>query len=218
MQTLIQDLRYGLRMQRRSPGFSAVALLSLALGIGANTTIFSLANAFLLRPLPVEEPSRVVRIYSNRFSNTSYPNYVDYRDRNQTLAGLAAFQMTSLSLRNDGEAEHIFGQIASGNYFTVLGVRPALGRTFLPEDDRTPLTVLSHGFWQRRFASDTGVIGKAVTLNGQSFTVVGVAPPGFTGTLAPLVADLWVPLMTDPLLRPGTDRLTNRGGGAVAST
>ena len=211
MSTLIQDLRYGIRSLTRTPGFALIAIAVLAIGIGANVTVFSLANMLFLRPLPVGDPGSVVRVYSNRYSNTRYRSYLEFRDRNSTLEGLAAFQMQSFGLRVDTDVEHTFGTIASGEYFPLLRIAPALGRLLEPADDRAgapPAVVLSHGFWTRRFAGARDVLGKTVALNDHRFTIVGVAAPGFTGVLSPLVGDLWVPLAMDTVLRPAVDPAT----------
>jgi predicted permease len=217
MTTFVSDLRYGLRLLLRSPVFTGVATLSLALGIGANTTVFSLVNAVLLSPLPVHEPSRLVSLFTtdkaNRggffdFMNTSRPNFLDYREENEVFDGLVAFMGVGLSVTGgQGEPEHIFGGMVSGDYFQALGVKPALGRAFLPEEDRTPgahlVAILSHGLWQRRFGGDPALAGGTVTLNGQPFTIVGVAPAGFRGTFAIGGPDVWVPVMTHPQLLRG---------------
>jgi predicted permease len=208
MLTLLQDLRYGLRTLTRVPGFTLTAIGVLALGIGVNAAVFSLANAFFLRPLPVSDPATFVRVYSNRFSNTQLSTYLQLRDRTSTLSGLAGFQLTSFGLRIDGDVEHVFGEIASGEYFQVLGLAPALGRLLSSSDDQPaapPAAVLSHAFWTRRFGASPDAVGRTIALNGQSFMIVGVAPKGFTGVLAPLVGDLWVPLASDALLRPALD-------------
>ena len=211
IETLVQDLRYGVRILVKNPGFTVIAVAVLALGIGANATVFSLANAFFLRPLPVSDPESVVRVYSNRYSNTGYRSYIEYRDRNSTLDSLAAFQMQSFGLRIEAETEHTFGTIVSGEYFSVLGVASARGRLLAPSDDRAaapPAVVLSYGFWKRRFGASSDVVGKTIALNDQPFTIVGVAAEGFTGVMTPLVADLWVPLAADALLRPALDPAT----------
>ena len=209
------DLRHTLRLLARSPGFTAVAALSLALGMGANTANFSLINAVLLRPLPVREPGRLVAVYTSDFSgprhgSTSYPDYVDLRDQAKLFSQIAAFTVAPMSLSGDGRTERILGQIATGNYFATLGVEAALGRTFLPEEDRTPGThpvvVLGHGLWQRVFGGDPAVVGRQIVLNGNSFTVVGVVPQQFTGNLLGISPDLWVPMMMQP-----QPRLAQRG-------
>lgn len=211
MPLLFQDVRYGLRTLARTPGFTVMAVAVLALGIGVNATVFSLANAFFLRPLPVSDPGTIVRVYSNRFSNVRYRTYLELRDRNSTLAGLAAFQLRSFGLRIDADTEHAFGETVTGNYFPVLGVAPARGRLLGPSDDRAgapAAVVLSHAFWVRRFGRSPEAVGRTLSLNDQPFTIVGVAPEGFTGVLAPLAGDLWVPLATDALLRPAVDEAT----------
>jgi predicted permease len=202
MDTLLQDLRYAGRMLRRSPGFTIAAALSLALGIGANTAIFSLVNAVLFARLPVEAPERLVRLYTSDARNpgynaTSFPNYRDYRAQaSSVLADVAAYDWAPLSLASGGEPEFLFGQIVTANYFDVLGVRPALGRGFLPDEDQhsVPVAVLSHGLWQRRFGSDPGIVGRNVEMNGMAFTVVGIAPAAFTGLDVGARPELWLPM------------------------
>src|ERR1051325_3197474 len=162
MANLLHDLRYAFRMLVKSPGFTAVAVISLAIGMGANTAIFSVANAVLFRSMPFEDASRLVDVhgvgeFENRFA-ASYPAYVYYRDHNESFSDLLCWGELSLSLSEGGAAEQAFGMIVSGNYFSTLGVRPAAGRFFSPEEDRTPgahpVVVISHGMWQRRFGSD----------------------------------------------------------------
>ncbi|HEV2915200.1 MAG TPA: ABC transporter permease [Pyrinomonadaceae bacterium] len=214
MGTLMQDIRYGVRMLLKSRAFTVVAILSLALGIGANTTIFTLVNTILLQSLPVAEPARLMSVYGTDeknkgnqldFAPISYPNYLDYRDQNDVFSGLLIFGGAAMSLSGTGEAEQLNGLIVSGNYFDVLGVKAKQGRTFLPEEDATPgshpVIVISYGLWQRRFGGDPSIVGKQVTLNNQSFTVIGVAPENFRGTFAIGGADFWVPMaMHDQVL------------------
>ena len=205
---LAQDVRYGVRTLARAPGFTAIALVVLSLGIGANATIFSFANAFFLRPLPVSDPDSVVRVCSNRYSATRQRTYLEYRDRNSTLSGLAAFQMKSFGLLIDRETEHVFGQIVSGEYFPTVGIAPARGRLLLPSDDRagaSPVVVLSYAFWTRRFGAAPDAIGRTIRINDQPFQVVGVAAQDFSGLMTPLRGDLWVPLASDAYLRPALD-------------
>ena len=208
LEDLRQDFRYGFRTLIRARSFTVTAVLVLAVGIGANVTIFSLANAFFLRPLPAVEPDGLVRVCSYRYATTEYRSYLEYRDRNRTLTDLAGFEMRSFSLRVDRENEHIFGEVVSGNYFPMLGTLPARGRLLTADDDRAgtpPVTVLSHGLWTRRFNASPDIVGRTIALNDQLFTVVGVAPAEFTGMMAPLAGDLWVPLAADALLRIGLD-------------
>ncbi len=217
MRTLGQDVRYSLRTLMKSPGFASVAVISLALGIGANTTIFTLINAVFLNPLPVERPSELQAVLTVDATNPgvwtmSYPNYRDVRDENAVFTGLAAYSFPnpgSLSARG-GEPEPVFLEFVTGNYFDVLGLEPALGRFFLPEEDETPgshpVVVLGHGFWTRRFGGDPKVLGSTIGLNGHPLTVVGVAPEGFRGLTVVFGPDLWVPTMMQEQLAAGRFR------------
>jgi predicted permease len=200
----LQDIRYAARLLRRNPVFAATAALSLAIGIGANTTIFTIANALLFKPpAGVVEPDRLVDVGRSQngqgFDNGSYPNYLDVRTRNTVFTGVYAMRLGAepLSLGGRDGAERIFGDMVTTNYFSVLGTRPHIGRLFAPEDGEqpggTPLAVLSHPFWTRRFNGDPGVVGQILQLNGRPFTVVGVAPEGFHGTTV-LTGDVWVPI------------------------
>jgi predicted permease len=220
---LIQDLRFGLRTLRQTPGFTAVAILSLALGIGANTTIFSYVNALLLRPPSVVAAPAKLRALWNRlpdgqYLQFSYPDYVYYRDHSQVFSGLVAYSSDPerVSWKVGGETELIMGQLVSGDFFSVLGVKPILGRAFLPEEDqvplRNPVVVLNHKFWQQRLGSDFRVIGRTLIFNGNSFSVVGVAPPHFDGIEALSAPDFWTPMMMQRQISPGMDLLTNRTG------
>ena len=205
-----QDLRFALRTMARRPGFTGVILLTLALGVGANTTIFSLVNAVFLRPLPaVERPERVVELYGSggpdqdagSFSGylpLSWPNLRDVRDQSATLDGLYAYTIWPTSLVSESTAERVFTAFVTSNYFDVLGARPGLGRGFAPEEGvaggGSPVAVLSHGFWTQRFGADPDILGRTLTLNTRTYTVVGVAPEGFRGTSSLFGPDLWVPL------------------------
>ena len=210
METFWQDLRYGFRVLRASPGFAAVAVLSLALGIGANTSIFSVVNAALLRPLPVTQPERLTFVFNGTttrpWGTASYPDYLDYRDKSEVFSDLLTYSSITVSAGNDDQTEVISGSIVSGNFFDVLGLRTALGRTFTPEEDTTPNThpvaVISHGLWQRRFGGDPKVIGRQIALGGHSFTVVGVTPAGFNGPEVLENNDIYVPMMMQALVRP----------------
>ena len=205
MRVFLQDLRYGVRTLTRTPGFTVIAVGVLALGIGANALVFSLANTVFLRPLPAADPGTVVRVYSNRFSNTSRATYLALRDRNSTLAGLASFEMRSFGLRIDGDVEPAFGELVAGNYFPLLGLTPTRGRLLGETDDRAgapPVVVLSDAFWKNRLGQSNDVVGRTIVLNGTAFSVVGVAPERFAGLMRPLTADLWVPSAADALLRP----------------
>ena len=220
MQTFWQDIRYGLRMLRKNPGFTAVAVISLCLGIGANTAIFTLVNAALLRPLPVEKPDELALVLTGRAEgmnyNFSYPLYTDFRDQNNAFDGLIAHSAISVSFSDGRLTERVRGEIVTGNYFSVLGVKPAYGRTFTPEEDRTlnerPVVVLSYGLWRRRFGAEPALVGQTVNINNQSFTVVGIAPSGFTGMNMGEVADLWVPMMMQPQVASWLRDINSRGG------
>ncbi len=205
--TAIQDVRYALRTLVKSPGFTAAAVLSLALGIGANTAIFTLINAVFLHPLPVEEPSRVIELFTvdHLTSSTgnlgrtpmSLPNYEDFRDQNQSFTGLATFTFGTATLSGHGEPKQQNLFLASANYFDVLGVKPYRGRMFLPEEDRkpTPVAVLSYAAWQTIFGGDPGTLGRTLDLNSTSYTIVGIAPQGFKGTFTAANPDvIWIPV------------------------
>jgi predicted permease len=200
MSNLLRDLRHGARLVTKSPGFTMAAVLSLALGIGANTTIFTLINAVLLHPLPVDDPAELVSVWTTDernqagalgFLQVSPMNYKDLRDKNDVFSGLTG---------GTGEPQQVFGEIGTGNYFNVVGARPLVGRTFVPDEDRTPgaklVAVLGYGEWQTRFGGDASIVGRTISLNGQQFTVVGVMPKGFKGTNAIGAPALWVPYMT----------------------
>ena len=186
MKTLWQDVRYGWRMLLKKPGFTLIAILTLALGIGANTVMFSLVNAVLLRQLPFRDPDRLVWVWSTRTDRDkaffSIPNLIDYRGQNQTLEEVAAFGNWGANLTAAGDPERLQGIRISANAFQMLGVDAAAGRPLLAEDDqpdKARVVILTHGLWRRRFAEDRGLIGKTLTLNGESYTVVGVLPPDF---------------------------------------
>ncbi|HEV2864468.1 MAG TPA: ABC transporter permease [Pyrinomonadaceae bacterium] len=218
MGTLLQDVRFALRRLSKSPGFTLVAVASLALGVGANTAIFSLVNAALLRPLPVEDPGRLVSVSVTGPGDSmlafSYPTYLDFRDRNEALSGLFAERMAPMSLSRNGSNERVWGYLVTGNYFDVLGVKAVRGRTFTPEEDRAPLSspvaVLSHGCWQRRFGGDPGIVGQDITINDRRFKVVGVMPEGFGGAEVIYTPELWVPMTMQEWIEPGNAWLDAR--------
>jgi predicted permease len=198
MGSLLQDLRFAARSFVRTPGFTLVMIVSIALGIAANTTVFSILNGLLLGRLPVSDPDRLV-VFSN--GNTfSYLDYQDYRDQSKPVFEDVAvhFPLVPASIAGTGEPERLWGQLASANYFRVVGVNPFLGRGFLPEEDtvfgRDPVVVLSYGLWQRRFGRDSMVVGRQISMNGAPYTVVGVMPAGFHGTDRALLPDFWVPV------------------------
>jgi putative ABC transport system permease protein len=197
---LVNDLKFAIRQLLKNPGFTAVAVLTLALGIGANTAIFSVVNAVLLRPAPYPNPDRLVWIWENRLSknipiNPASPgNLQDWRDQSQTFERLSAWDGHNFNLTDHGAPERVLGAKVFADFFEVLGARPALGRSFLPEDDRAgsqPVALLSHGLWQRRFGGDTNILGKALTIDGKSFTVIGVMSPQHAVPFN--LFDLWTP-------------------------
>jgi predicted permease len=215
LETLLSDLRFAGRMLRKSPVFTAVAIIVISLGSGAVTTIFSGMNAVVLRPLPGTTGGSRLVLFERRsqdFSegvSGSYGYYRHVREGARTLDGAAAWSKVSLSISTGGEGTAVYGNIVSGNYFSVLGIRPVLGRFFAPDEDRTPLAnpvvVVSHSFWESHLGSDSSVIGKTVSVNGHAYTLIGVAPVGFRGVFTPLKTDAWVPLMMQAQLRPGRD-------------
>jgi len=227
MGTLIQDIKYGLRMLARNPGFTAVAVLTLALGIGLNTSIFTLFDAARLRALPVKDPKTLVDVYQSiqndagSYRTFSYPEYIALRELNSAFSGLAAYSWIPAELdagppdntTNDA-ATQAHGLIVSGNYFSMLGGEAALGRTFAPDEGQIPgaypVLVLSHAFWRRHFNSDPSVVGRTVKVNGTPFAVVGVARQSFVGT-EPQIPDFWAPLMMQAQLMPGNSALQDRG-------
>ena len=222
MGRLWQDVRYGARVLLKNPGFSAIAVLSLALGIGANTTIFTVVNAVLLNPLPVKDISQLVEIdtidtkthfggANNVKLGMSYPNCRDYARENQVLDGVTCLAGSSLTWSGRAEPEQINGQLVSANYFDVLGVRPASGRFFFPDEDTKPsgnnVAVLSYSLWANKFGSDPNVIGRVIALNATSYTIVGVAPKGFKGTFTFLPAEeVWIPISMYPQIMAGFER------------
>jgi predicted permease len=222
MDRLVLDLRYSLRMLRKSPLVTAAALFSLAIGIGANTAMFSWLDALVLSPLRApDEPERLVHLYSTDPSgfrgSYSYLNYRDERDRNEVFDGMVAWRNVALSFSDGNDSERIYGRITSGNFWEVMGVEAALGRTYGASEDevpgRDPLAVLSHAFWKRRFASDPGVAGRTILLNGHPFTIAGVLPESYRYAAVEIDADLYAPLTMMGVLIPGTDRLNRRGWG-----
>src|SRR5579884_1962874 len=189
MPQLIQDLRFTVRQLRSSPGFAATTVLTLGLGIGATTAIFSLVNAVLLRPLPFPEQNRLVAVAEGMSTGNapaipgpfSYPDYFDWRARNHSFTGMASMTDENTVLVGRGEARHLTAEVVSANFFQVLGVRPMLGGGFRPEDEKpgSHVAVLSYALWQSDFGSDPGIVGRSVTLGGSSYTIGGVMPATF---------------------------------------
>src|SRR5262245_9072658 len=222
MTHLAQDLRYAFRTLSKAPAFTIVVVLTLALGIGANTAIFSLTDQLLLRLLPVKDPQQLVVLdgpgaFQGRTFNNgtfSYPMYRDFRDQTTVFSGVIARFPTALTMSAGGRSERVNGELVTGNYFEVLGVRAQIGRTFTADDDKTPgahpVAVLSHNFWMRRFAGDPSVLNSQVTLNSVPMTVVGVSAPGFYGTNVGENPDVMVPVNMKAQMTPTWDDLLNR--------
>ncbi len=225
MGTLFQDLKYGLRMLAKNPGFTAVAVLTLALGIGANTAIFSLINAVLLKSLPVENPEQLVLLGSRGRSGAIdysfyYPVYRALRDQNHFFTDLAAFSPVRLNVTVDGRPDPMVpGQLVSGGYFSVLGVNAVAGRNITVDDDRVPgghpVAMISHGYWKRRFALAPSVIGKAIQIDGTPLTIIGVTPPEFFGLEVGSAPDITVPLMMQPQVMPADENWLGRPRNSV---
>jgi predicted permease len=220
--TFLQDVRYAFRLLLKNPGFTAIAVLSLALGIGANSAIFSLADALLLRPLPILAPSDVMNISTstpdNPFGAVSYPNYLDLRARSQSFDGMTAFELSTLSIATSPQAlpQIYAGVVASDNFFQALGVQPILGRGFLPEEGKVPgrdaVAVISYDFWQTQYANDPSAVGRNIRVKGVDFTIVGVAPQSFTGIDQYFHPAVYLPAMMSQRLNAGTTNpLENRG-------
>ena len=206
IETTLQDVRYGARMLARSPGFTAVALVTLALGIGANTAIFSVIDAVMLRKLPVKNPQELVQLATvgpYGVSSFSYPGFKRFRDENDVCSEMLAIGwLSKLDASMNGQPESVEGRIVSGNFFSFLGVSAALGRTFTSQDEKTPrnsaVAVISYGYWKRGFGLDPSVVGKSITLIRTSFTIVGVTPAGFSGPEVGYSPDIYVPMMMEP--------------------
>ena len=227
MDSFLQDLRYALRQLTKSPAFTVTALLTLALGIGANTAIYSLLDQVILRSLPVQNPQQLVMLQGtgsdrgriNAYGGHSddyfsYPMYRDLRDKNSVFSGAVATDQVQVGVQWHNQPELVQGELVSGNYFDVLGVKPALGRLLVQSDDeaqeRNPVIVLSYGYWQRRFGSDPRVVNDSILVNSHPFTVVGVASPGFKSFVLGAAPDVFAPMMMKPQITPGWNDLDNR--------
>jgi predicted permease len=220
MNTLLQDIRYGIRNLLKTPGFTAVAILTLALGIGANSALFSVVNGVLLNPLPYPEPNQLISVYAktSSFGNSSitYLNFLDWQKNNRSFSVMSARRNDDLFLTGVGEGERVRGVMISADFFTVMGVNPIAGRTFRPEEDQVgaaPVALIGAGLWARKFGSDPNIVGKAITLSGKSYVVVGVIPASFSLYLNP--SDVYIPIgqWNDPTFR---DRKVSMGAHAFA--
>jgi predicted permease len=221
LEDLVADVRFAFRTLRKSPGFATVAVLSLALGIGANTAIFSVVNAMLVRELPYQDPDALVNVYRDRarasFDPLNYPDFLELQESTREIfSELGGYQYVLSQREADQGVETLYGELVTGNYFTLLGIGAALGRTILPEDNLAPgahpIVVLGHRYWQEAFGSDPGVVGRSIVLSGKSFEVVGVAPAAFSGSLRGFAPDYFAPVMMIGELMPlGGSALESRG-------
>ncbi len=214
-ETLIRDVRFSIRVLRKSPGFTIVAVLTLALAIGANAVVFSVLNALILRPLNVPQPESLYTIEhgSDKSLVLSYPDYLDLRDRNQSFEGLAAYNNGQAGLDTGENPSRAFVDEVSGNYFDVFGIQPYLGRFFHASDEHgpnsAPYIVLTYAYWHSHFQGDRGVVGRTVHSNSHPFTIIGVAPPGFHGPVVFFGQDFFVPIVNGRLA-PGWKRLIRK--------
>ena len=227
MDTVLQNVRYAFRQLRKYPGFTAIAVLTLAVGIGANASIFSLVDQVLLKRLPVREPGRLVMLkftgsdtgHTSSYGGTgdlyfSYPMYRDLRDQNQVFEGMLAMFPAQVGVQWRNTPSLAKSELVSGNYFSLLGVKPALGRLFVPDDSATrgasPLVVLSYRYWTQHFASDPSVVSQSLLVNGNSFTIVGVAQSGFNSVIGGTLPDIFVPITMKAQMTPHWDELEDR--------
>src|SRR6266571_5124742 len=218
MMSFWQDVRYGLRVLAKNPGFSAIAILTLALGIGANTALFSVVNGVLLNPLPFPNPDQLVAVYAKspnfQESSIAYPNFLDWQKDNHSFASLCAFRSDDFNMSGAGEPQRVHIHMISAEFLTALGMQPLLGRTFRAEEDKAgagPVAILSDGLWNRKFGSAQDVLGENITLNGKAYTIIGVAPGHITGLSN---TDIFVPIgqWNDPTFR---DRRISMGMNSI---
>ena len=212
MQTLWQDLRFGVRMLKKNPGFTIVAVLTLAVAIGANAVVFSVMNGLFLRALKVPQPENLYTLEhgSDKDSSESYPDYLDLRNRNGTFDGLIAYNIDQAALDTGKNPSRAWVYEVSANYFEALGIQPYLGRLIHPSDEHAPYIVLTHAYWHAHFQDDRSVVGRVLRLNSHPYTVVGVTPPRFRGTVLIFSADFFVPIVNQQQ-NDGADLLKGRG-------
>jgi len=218
MTGLKQDLKFGMRMVTKNPGFSLLVIVTLGLGIGLNTAIFSLVNAVLFRPLPFDDVERIVELNRGDWNQFfSYPDYLEYRDRSGIFSELSAWSYAPISIGSGETTELRFGQIVTGNYFSTLRVSAHRGRVLTPDDDRTPgqhpVAVISFGYWQSNYGADPAVVGRDISLNGGVYRIIGVAPEGFVGAYPAFAPDVWVPMMMEAQIMPEGGQLESRRSG-----
>ncbi|MGH8281838.1 MAG: ABC transporter permease, partial [Gammaproteobacteria bacterium] len=222
MRSFLQDLRFGLRLLVKTPGFAVIAILTLAIGIGLNTSIFSVVNAMLFRPMPVHSPQELVGIYNYEpgefitHAPLAYPDYVDFRDANHSFSGMLGYALRPMALDRGDDNQSVMGEVVTENYFQTLGISPLLGRVFNSSEGRVPgsdpIVVLSAATWKSRFGGNPAVIGTTIRVDGTLFTIIGVAPESFQGLSRGIAAELWVPMGMDTAVHGGSDELHNRGG------
>jgi macrolide transport system ATP-binding/permease protein len=219
LQSLIQDVRYSSRLLIKDYRFTAIVALSLALGIGGNTALFSIVNALLLRPTAVKEPNSLMAIYTSdengyQYGGSSYPDYLDFQERGKAFSGIVAYASTPLGVTWGGRTERAWGELVSGNYFSVLGITAFQGNTFNPDQAKIhnayPVVVVSYKFWRRWLNADPGSVGRTLVLNGNNFTIIGVAPESFAGLQVGVLPDLWIPLTMQTQVMPGPGLLDDR--------
>ena len=229
-ETLLKDIRYALRWMARSPGFSAVAILSLGLGVGVNTAMFSLVDSLLFRPLPVSSPGTLVDVFTtggdgDEYATSSYQDFLDLKSQNTVFTDMIGYSPMMAPLSLGDRSRIALGQVVTSNHFAMLGIQPFLGRLLVPSDDEPGaprVVVLSHRMWQREFGRDPAIVGRSITLRGLAYSIAGVAPESFTGVVALLTPELWLPIphveevepagIMDSVPSPiGTTRLERRG-------
>ncbi len=201
-ETLLKDIRYALRWMARSPGFSAVAILSLGLGVGVNTAMFSLVDSLLFRPLPVSSPDTLVDVFTtggdgDEYATSSYQDFLDLKSQNTVFTDMIGYSPMMAPLSLGDRSRIALGQVVTSNHFSMLGIQPFLGRLLVPSDDEPGaprVVVLSHRMWQREFGSDPAIVGRSITLRGLPYTIAGVAPESFTGVVPLLTPELWLPI------------------------
>jgi len=224
METLWNDIRHGARMLAKNPGFTAVAVLTLALGIGANSALFSVVNAFLLRPLPVKDPEQLMVLANSHPENErphgiSYLDFQDYRAQSDTFAGMVAVNQDFVGLSAEGRVERIWAEFVSGDYFNFLGVQPAMGRFFRPEEGKNPgadpVVVLGNAYWRQRFGGDPSILGRTASVNGHACTIIGVAGEGFHGTFSVAETQAYLPLGMAAISPSGKELFTKRDSHAL---
>jgi hypothetical protein len=211
LENLLSDLRFALRWLRRSPAFTLVAIASLAIGIGFNTALFTLVDALLFRPLPVERPDRLVDVFTSggdgdHYATSSYPDFLDLTAQNEVFTGMLAYSPSMAAVKLADRSRLAMGETVTGNYFQLLGVKAIVGRTLLPEDDKAGASravVISHRLWNREYAASASAVGQAIRIHNQPYTIVGVAPASFTGMVPLLAPEVWTPVAWVDEVEPG---------------